>query len=501
MRRSSSLAGALFVLLLFLLIPLGFLYWMWGENIIHSVVTTFREFGFFFIPAVIAMVLAGVLYFFDFRAGSAFVVAVGLILGVIFSIPAEYNTKRGYYEASTQTFSGTVTPSYEERAPFEVASLTSDKNLMDITGNSQITKSLPDEGKSGEWNTLVVERGWFKGYEVVQNLNVPLFGTAQNNNVEFCEFSDNAKLRNGGAVPSNNLSRAIYHETPMTVDFDSEDLYSYCNEDDEPVVVVPLKKITGFLYARWVPYGVAVYNGKSGELKIVRDSDDISEIPGPTYPLSLAKTQRESLIANGSWTEMVIEQVSGYVEASENTEVALRRTDNKGSDYVTALMPRGSSTSIIATSSVTATGMTPGEYNELVVNLLPAKNVRPANSTLIDDLKTRYSYMPDMANDTIKVFEITAGKDGGWVMSLGRDQSVNYRAYVSSSGDKVELYDRNGNLMAEGSRSKEQDNEGTETGSSAPSINFDGENLSELSSEELNELGKAIMDEMAKRSK
>ena len=95
----------------------------------------------------------------------------------------------------------------------------------------------------------------------------------------------------------------------------------------------------------------------------------------------------------------------------------------------------------------------PGDYNKLTVEAFPTWNFRPANSTLIDDLKSRYSYMPDIANDTISVFEITSGKDGGWVASLGREQSVNYRAYISPAGDKIELKDRNGNLVAQGSAS------------------------------------------------
>lgn len=477
--------------------PVAIIAYPWGAQILHFFTTTLRTGSSFWLPVIIGAILAWVLYFVSFEGKLAIVgVSLGLLVGgIMVSVVAPYQEAKGYYTASTETVKDGETPSYEERAPLEVAWRTSNQALMNITGDSVVTKSLADENTSGEWNTLVVERGWFKGYEVVQNMNLPLYGAAQNNNIKFCEFSDDAKLRDGGKVPSNNLQRAIYHRVPLSVTYNADDMYSYCNDDGEPVVVAPLKQIKGFLFTRWHPFGVAVYNGASGELEILKDVDRIDEIPGPVYPLSIARDQRESLIANGTWWEMYGERVSGYVAASDNTEVNLRRDGEKETDYVTILMPRGSSTSIVASSFVPSTRLVPGEYNKLTVAAFASENVRPANSTLVDDLKTRYSYMPDMANDTVGVFEITAGKDGEWVVSLGRDQSVNYRAYISANGDDVELYDRNGNLIAQGSRSADETGETT-------GIEFTpGTNVSGLSSEELNQLGKAVVDELTKRGK
>jgi hypothetical protein len=298
-------------------------------------------------------------------------------------------------------------------------------------------------------------------------------------------------------LPHNNLSRAIFFKVPLNVDYDGDDLYSYCNDSDEPVVVVPLKQIDGFMFPTWKAYGVAVYNGKTGALDIVTDSAKVAEIPGPVYPQSLAASQRNSLVASGSWSDMVIAQSSGYNAASNNTEVGLRRSDSTDTDYVTSLVPRGSSTSIVAVSHVSANTMIPGDYNKLTVEAFPTDHFRPANSTLIDDLKSRYSYMPDIVNDTISVFEITSGKDGGWVASLGREQSVNYRAYISPAGDKIELKDRNGKLVAQGSASTET----TGNGAEQTTVNMVPTEVSKLSTDELNKLGKAVMDELAKRAK
>lgn len=481
---------------------LGVFGWLWGISFIHGLVIMWMSNAAVLVPLTISLVLAGIVYFLSRSFGAVIVIAsVGLITGILMaSLVAPYQVARHYFEDSTVTETDSVPPSYAERAPAEVATRTSNNALMNITGDSVLTRSLADEGDNGEWNTLIVERGMFKGYEVVQNLSAPLFGTAQNKDVKFCEFSDDAKLRDGGAVPSNNLARSIWLKVPLTVGYNSDDIYSYCNDSNEPMVVVPLVKVSGFMFTTWKPYGLATYNGSTGELEILKDADSIKEIPGQVYPLSLATEQRESLIANGSWWEMYGERVSGFVAATENPEVNLRRIGGNATDFVTPLMPRGSSTSLVATSHVPSSTMIPGEYNMLTVSEYPSENVRPANSTLIDELKTRYSYMPDIANDTIKVFEITSGKDGGWVVSLGREQSVNYRAYVSPSGDTVELFDRNGTLIAQGSASSGSEEEASSE-DSAGSVEWKGSDVSGLSTEELNDLGRSVMDELAKRTK
>lgn len=483
---------------------LGGLFYLWGMNVVHWFTADLREYSSFWIPTFIGTGLAVYFAVRGYRNNSNFLkglaitaVSLGFIVGSVIGIfYAPYYMAKGYYENSTQTVENSIAPSFSERAPYELAVRTSDKSLMNVTGDSQNTKALSDAGEVGEWNTLVVERGVFKGYEAVQNLDLPLYGASQNDNVKFCYFSDDATLRDHGAVPSNNLSRAIFHKVPVNVDYEEGDMYSYCNDAGEPVVVVPLKQIDGWMFPTWKAYGVATYNGKSGDLKIVNDVNELNEIPGPIYPESLAASQRDSLIANGTWWEMIGEKVSGFVAASDNTEVNLRLLDRTETEYVTSLMPRGSSTSIIAVSHVSATTMTPGEYNKLTVAKFAPENVRPANSTLVDDLKTRYSYMPEIANDSVGVFEITAGKDGGWIASLGREQSVNYRVYISPAGDKIEMFDRNGKLIAQGSSSSEAPTEGE--GSSVDMVPTE---VSALSTEELNTLGKAVMDELAKRSK
>lgn len=480
---------------------IGVLGWVWGFNILHWFTSQMREgtaFWFFAFLACVALVVSYVSY--DKQGSSnslsvlsGFATAGFLITGIAMGITANFNMLNTYYNDSVEVAESSDAPNYQERAPYEVAVLTSDKSLLNTTGEADVTKSLSDEGDNGEWNTLVRTRGPLVGYESVQNLDLPLYGASKNGDVAFCKFDKDNQLRHNGALPHNNLSRAIYSKVGLNVDFSSSDVYGYCNEKNEPIVVTPLKAINGFLFPTWSFYGVAIYNGTTGDVTILDEKEEIDAIPGPVYPMSLAETQRNALIASEGFWEATVAQTSGYITATSNAEVQLRLDDNSGSDYVTALTPRGSSTSVVAVGYVNSNNATPGELNKFTMAMLPDSHIRPANSTLVDDIKTRYSYMPDMANDTVGVFEITSWKDGGWVASIGLGQSVNYRAYITADGD-ITLYNRDGKLIAQGVEGAD-----TETGDGEVVLTPTGE-LSELSDEELSKLGKDILDELARRA-
>ena len=95
-------------------------------------------------------------------------------------------------------------------------------------------------------------------------------------------------------------------------------------------------------------------------LDIVTDSRRLKKSPALSYPqlrLPLLSGILWSLtVLGGTW----LLTVSGFIAASNNTEVGLRLADNSDTDYVTSLVPRGSSTSIVAVSHVSANTMRSG---------------------------------------------------------------------------------------------------------------------------------------------
>lgn len=471
--------------------------WLWGLNILHLFTASWREatgFWFFAILAVVAMVFAAVFYNLDKTGSLVFsgVAAAGLLItAIVMSVTVNHTILRSYYDSSTESTVADA-PDYDERSPYEVAAVTSSNFLQDATGEAGDTKSISNEGENGYWNTIVNTRGPFAGYDSVQSLDLPLYGTAANSDVTFCTFNTESNtLRHNGALPHNNLSRSIYSKVPLNVDFSSSDAYGYCNDKNEPVIVTPLKEINGFFHPTWVFYGLSLYNGETGQLTVTTSKDDVDAIPGPVYPISLAATQRDSLAASEGWWEQNITKTSGYNNASGNTEVQLNRTGEDSSDYVTTFTPRGASSSVTAVGHVSATDAVPGELNKMTVSVLPKDHIRGSNSSLINDIFTRYSYMPDFANDNLTVFEITSGKDGGWVASIGLSQAVNYRAYITTEG-VISLYNRSGGLVAQGAGVNEETGE--------VSTGLVSTDLSPLTSEELQELGSAIMEELAQRA-
>ena len=257
------------------------------------------------------------------------------------------------------------------------------------------------------------------------------------------------------------------------------------------MVTIPLYQSRGW----WHPvndfYGVALYNGATGELTIADTAEKVAEIPGPVYPMSLARTQRVSLAAEESWWDMTVAGISGYVAASSNTEVQLRAAEGTDSDYVTTLTPRGSSKSIVGVAHIPATTAVPGQMNTLTVALLPDGQTRASNAALEDALRTRYAHITDIATGNLEIFEVTAATDGKWVMTLGRSRAVSYRAYVTADGSSITLIDRHGNVVAQTGGGEDSD---------GGLVAVPGSDLSTLTAEELTELGQAILDELAHRA-
>lgn len=481
---------------------LAVLAWMWGLNILHLFTTTWREAAIFWTPLAIGIALAVALIMGNsgrndrrHRAAPTGAVITVLSLTVVapiaLSIPANYFRLNAYY-AQSATVAVSDNDDYAERVPFEVASETSSNVLGDITGNVVPVKSLATSGDNGLWSALALSRDALSGYEAIQVMDLPLLGEVdQNKDVTFCSFAPNATLRDGGALPHNNLSRAIYGTVPLDVDFQSSDAYGYC-DDETPIIVVPLYQVTGWFHPVNVYYGVATYNGATGDITVTRDEKTIAGIPGPTYPATLAATQRTALAANEGWWEMAVVNTSGYEASSWNTEVQLAREDGTRGDYITTLTPRGSSKSIVGVSVVQATGGTPGALNPIHVNLFEGGETRASDKNLEQTIRTTYGNIADIANDKLEAFEVTLGADGEWVLTLGRNQSVSYRAYISTDGSDVRLVNRFGDTVAEAYAPSERDGGGN--------VITPGADLSTLSPEELTQLGEDILAELARRA-
>lgn len=401
------------------------------------------------------------------------------------------------YHASTALRTDGV-PALSERAPFQVAEAQARPNLGDVSGEIVDTSYLPD---SGTFATVVARPGWLTGYQVALDQQVPLTGRGTGTT---CQFDRERAVDRDGGWFGHNLARELHGERRW-VSYDAQDLYAYC-DGDAPVVVLPLKRQNGFFTVTQESAGVALYDGRTGELRIVDDEEGLAKVPGPTYPISLAARQRESLTAPGGYWDYRAGR-TGYedtssddadVNAGNNTEFALAVSAGKAPVYVTPLTGRGSATAIAAVSLVSGRQDGAGR-NRLTAHRLNDPWV--STSAIAARVKADYQDLPNWQN--LRLFEVAPTGTTTWVATLGNDQNVLYR--VTGTGDlsgatPTCLTRADGTKVRCGSVADRAGNgPGTQFGPGQPGAGGVPGDLAGLSDAELAEVQRRVSEEVGRR--
>ncbi|MGY0233814.1 hypothetical protein [Longispora urticae] len=344
---------------------------------------------------------------------------LGLLVGL--GVAAWWITHTDYdqdrtYAASATVVTGTRLPDLEPRAPYLVGKAQAGPTLGDVPGDISDVTYLPDVNR---FATLVERRGWLAGYEVGVTQVIAVEG--RGHDAQKCRFDPAADARIGGAF-GHNLGRLISgHQRWVT--FEDSDAYVYC-DGDVPKVVVPLKRQVGILVVTERPAGVAVYDGRTGTVTVTTDTKGI---PGPTYPISLAKRQREATHGLHGFADWWFER-AGW-DASDDganddnaSEFTLNRADHSGPVYVTPLTPPGSASSVVAVSSVPAQHSGPGLAPMTVYRLDPTW---ASPQAIIARIKADYPDVCCYNQDT--VFEVIPTGGDSWVATTGSEQALRYR--------------------------------------------------------------------------
>lgn len=473
---------------------LALLVWLWGAQFGHFAWSLLRSasmpilIGVFVVAAVV--VVSAIMYDVWHAA-----VIPALVLGAIgfgltawivngYVIPHQLAEKTQIESAEGLDF--------RQRVPYDVAVATSNRNLGATTGDATGSiKALPAEGDYGVYTTTVERRGLFKGYESTQTMTAPLYGSTSAQNVEFCEFSEAAGMKLSGMSPGNDLARAIMWKTSPSTKVDKEDALVRC-EDGTPMVYVPLTKLDGSLFfPQRVPGGTAVYNGETGELTI----EDEIDTDLPLYPKSIAENQREALTKSGTFLDWIFSR-SGYEDTSKDendpngenrAEFGLASADGNTQYYATPLTTRGSSSSIIALGTIESDGeIKSGELHTYTVN--EYEQALQANSSIADRITGEV--LGGYRANGLTVFEVTPSEEGTWTATVGKEQTVLYRAIIHQDGT-IELLDAKGNSVA-GDDPENPEEGGIEVDIDKP--------LEDMTTEELKELGDQVLEELASRS-
>ena len=368
-----------------------------------------------------------------FRAGDDACVRASIGVGILGCIAAigfwcwhGYAQDKVYADSVIVDTTAESMPELSVRTPLSVAQAQSRTTLSNIVGADLITDSTMYIPGDTEYTTLATGRHMLGNYSAVAVQKFPLTGRSEGSQ---CTFSDNASRSLSGTF-NHNLGRSINSER-RGVNWDTDDAYGLCDHEGTPWVVVPLKKQTGVFIVTERPAGVALYNGKSGEVTIHDIAPDW--VRGATYPMSLVEKQRESTTASGSWMQWFRNLVGwksaeGAAHANNSSEFVLGGADKKPL-YTTPLSNQGNSTGIAAVSTVDAQAGHPGELNPYVVHVFPKPWV--SVDAIESRIKADYQDIPNW--QTLLVQEIAPLDAHRWVATIGNDQNTLYR--VIGSGD------------------------------------------------------------------
>lgn len=442
-----------------LLAVFGVLYWFGGWAFIALFESIFRGLFHIIAPTVVAGIIAAIIYWRSKSVTASIVIMAVAVLGALaYSIfRYTYEVQHSYaVEAKTVE----TTTDYADRAPWVVANNFAQRDQGDIIGDRLDAHNVPasaDASAAGgdgtsRYTVLIKGRGFLgmAGYEGIQTMSMPTTGPIPAGASGYCEMPDSMDKRIGNLWHNHNLTPSIAAKRP-NVHFNPDDMYGYCDADGKPIVVIPLFEYNGLWHVTKAPAGVATYTEDGVE---VYDADEVADLglAGPTYPRSLAIMQRKSINAGGTWGQW-FGSVYGYEttdkdddDANKGNTTEFTLIDGNGeTQYVTPLTPRGSSQSLTAVLSVSAT-QTGSQRNPVVVN---TSTDLPATSNIMTSIKES-SVRGDNRWTTrwsvgMTVYEILPGQNGHWVASIGQGQAVSYRADIAPDGSVTVTNTETGN--------------------------------------------------------
>lgn len=335
------------------------------------------------------------------------------------------------------------------------------------------------------------------GYAAIINQTIALTGQATG---KPCLFDESKAAHRMDGWFGNSLTRTIAGQD-ATLIAQKDDAWGYC-DGDTPKIVVPVTKLDGWFSPTHVPAGVAIYDGKTGNVEL-RSEIEAGELPGPAVGLSYVHKVNESMATrNGDWWSMIMGQSGLTDEVKDDNDpnrgnssaLSLAYKDQPGSVYASPFTSRASSRSIEDVALLESGHVKAGEKPS--VTLYHLEVPRQSNAATADKIKADYSDLGGWATG-LTVQEVIPVSHNEWAASIGLNQNVAYRVLVKSDGSSC--------LTKDGEKVRCIDAEGKTVGGSAATGNDAGQpsavpgEVGRLSNEELAKLQNAVTAEVLKR--
>jgi len=189
----------------------------------------------------------------------------------------------------------------------------------------------------------------------------------------------------------NNLRNLLAERYPDLI-WTLGDVWGYCTDTDEPVVVIPTVRQAATKSRTVNTYGgFIIVRGDNGKTTTsLHTSADPGEYPGPVYPMSLvARQRRNSMWAAGrqnmNRNKFGFDPASSSVQAGNVSEYLLKNAKTGRLEWVTPLTLRSSKSEVFVAYAVTpADTANAGRLNPLRVYVLDVNDPRRIN---IDNLE------------------------------------------------------------------------------------------------------------------
>jgi hypothetical protein len=457
---------------------------------------------------VIVAAVIGVAAFFLGSERAITAVVVIAVVGGIAVIPSAIAGgfhRQVQHEATVREEPGTQ-PSYNWRQPWSTAAKSALSRAGNVVGDidTDTTTYLPGQDS---YSTPVVARGLIAGYGQVITQS-PGRSTAQ-----VCDFE--RQVPRPGGWFGFSLMRAVAR-VDAGVAYQADDVWAYCDSDDVAHLVVPVTRYAGFPESHRVPAGVVIFDGDGARLATDVEPGDL---PGPVYPMSLAAAQRASTVAADGWWSKFRnragyetttgtadeadesagegEDAADQPDATNPSELLLARASGRGWDYVTALTPRGASSSVIAVATVRADSVSAGQLND--VDLFVLDEARMGNRALAQDVESKFPELNWRGND-LTVKEVLPTSAGVWTATVANATAATRRVESRADGTLC-LTDLDGTEVrcvdASGADSGDDGDEPAQGDDETPTAPTG--DLAGLSDADLLDLQRAVTDELEAR--
>jgi hypothetical protein len=297
-------------------------------------------------------------------------------------------------------------------------------------------------GKSGVWSAIRDGSGSWQPTEGVVEW------TGQGNPTE-CQFNqrgvahDSFNMAINGSR-RNSLTNYLASTFPH-VYFNKSDVWGYC-QGPRPLLVFPVQEQVRHLgVVSSAPAGVLLVTGSSSGTPKVTYVKHPTNLPGPSYPKSVAQTQRVNInwAAGRAKTERGLfgfEPTNSTAQAGNVSEYLLKSVSDGHLYWVTPLTLTSSSSQLfVAYSMVRADTVTPGHLNTMKLYVMASNDPRVTNiDTLVAQAR---NYMSQAVSGFISsggsVLEFTPTTGDLWRGFAEMNGRVVYRLDISTTTSLV----------------------------------------------------------------